>query len=880
MQKKSSVKKKSGKLKKISSGECLSNYSVISDYIGGGIVEIKKKNKKQYCCMLRIYGIDIFHYSEYDKEQVFSNFAAATSSLRIPHKFVFADAHPQLKSQIEYLEYKLNKTTHKYSAAVLKNQIEYLKNKEKTQRDKIAYLLIFGENPKQLKENAEMFADKMQDTYVELCDKKQISEFFTNYLNGSSNNSDNPFPEHLNFSQNCVRTDDTYQTTVVIYDYPAILKNLEIASLISRLDNVSFVFDVETQSKSEVLRDLKFSLKELKSRSVLNQEVTDEEDTALEFSKLLEIRNNIANGMEQMMYTTLRIIVTDNNYNELVKHVEDIQQTLEDEGIYSFVPINEMQQEYFGRLALSNTIKNPFPLHDTYKMQFPFYYQSHLDPTGLPFGISRTGGMVNIDFFYRTDFRPSYDLMLFGVKGSGKSLTLKSLVQDYLVLGNKIMVLDVESEYRDLAKMFDGQVIKLNKNTLLNTLQMYKVIDSSRENDESCDKDSENAINFASEISRIISFFYQYIPALTELEAEELKDIIVQTYAEKNIFDYTDIETLSPTDFPVFSDVLRVIRKKLYNSDGGFNINLTERKIDTLEKLEVYVKNLAEGMYSSMFNGHSTINISEANLIVFDVKALSEMDSRIYNAQLFNILAIMWAETCKNVEYNNRIKHPFDRRYVVNLIDEAHRFINANNIQVTDYIDKLGRRTRKYDAALWFASQSIMDYNPTGTSEGAEKVRVIFSLIQYKLILKQLPEGYEALKSSFKNFPQSELAATKDFIPGEMLISFGSERNRIHCLRKVNNLYLFYMGNSRDREKTVHQLFDLYYHEKNHEEYAALLADKRQEEHFHKVFTKEIISHYGYKADDSDYLYTIVFNAVDQLIQELLMLNRKAGGFR
>ena len=124
MPKKSSVKKKSGKLKKISSGECLSNYSVISDDIGGGIVEIKKKNKKQYCCMLRIYGIDIFHYSEYDKEQVFSSFAAATSSLRIPHKFVFADAHPQLKSQIEYLEYKLNKTTHKYSAAVLKSTLK------------------------------------------------------------------------------------------------------------------------------------------------------------------------------------------------------------------------------------------------------------------------------------------------------------------------------------------------------------------------------------------------------------------------------------------------------------------------------------------------------------------------------------------------------------------------------------------------------------------------------------------------------------------------------------------------------------------------------------------------------------------------------------
>ena len=867
--------KKPKKQRRISRIECISSWLNVK-IIRGGLVEIKKYNKTSKCLILRVLGIDIFHYSDADKDSSFKNFASATMAIHSPSRYIFTDAHPRLDQQIEFLKYKLDKCDQRFSSALLRQQINGMKEIENEHRDRLAYLLLFcdaAEDENTLYEEADRYASQMIDTSVEIADYDQTVEFLHNYLGSKSNTV---MPNNLDIKQNHIIVDGEYQTSVIIYDYPAILKNLELAALISYIPDATFVFDFESRSKARVLNELKISLRELKAREVLKQDVTEQDDTEVEFDKLREIRDNIANGAEQMIYTTLRLILSDSSYEDLERKVEKVLQKLEEEGISAYVPINDMQNEYFNRMSAVNEIKNPFPLNDTFKMQYPFYYQQHIDYNSLLFGYSGTGGLVNINFFERTPARPSYDMLLCGIKGSGKSVMLKSLVQDHLMLGHKIMVLDIESEYHALSEMFGGQVIKLNKDSRLNTLELHKVVDSAVEDD--ADASSEFAINFASEISRIITFFYQYIPDMNDLMAEELKDLLVETYQIKGITDHTDVTQIPSEVFPVFSDLLAVCRKKLYkNGISGTHNDLTNRKIEHLESIEVSIKQLSEGMYAGMFNGTSNIHIEDSNLIVFDVKSLSEMDDRIYNAQLFNILSLMWAETCKNAVYNRRISNSRDRRYVISVIDEAHRFVNSNNSHTTDFIEKECRRTRKYDAALWLASQSISDFNPIGNDTAAEKVRTIFSLIQYKIILKQSGESYDILCDTFKHFPPSELMGTKDYVPGEMLISFGSDRHKIHCVRKILDAHLLYIGNSRDAEAITHKFFDMFYNEKSHAEYGRMLADKSSYDNFVAIFSQEIENYYGYSREDSEYLYKLVVSAVTKLADELIDEGQRGG---
>lgn len=96
---------------KISYSQCLDYLADIKEYCGNGIIKLSYRNKKtELACVMQISGIDIFHYSTDDIYAVCNNFAKATNALSLPHKYIFSDKHPDLTPQLDYLEYKKNRT--------------------------------------------------------------------------------------------------------------------------------------------------------------------------------------------------------------------------------------------------------------------------------------------------------------------------------------------------------------------------------------------------------------------------------------------------------------------------------------------------------------------------------------------------------------------------------------------------------------------------------------------------------------------------------------------------------------------------------------------------------------------------------------------------
>lgn len=892
-----STDNKNEKSVKVTQGNCLGSYLDFSNFrlnaddlskvsknianlAANYIFRLHCNNKDKYMAVIMVYGVDVLHYSNADKRSAFSSFGYATKLLDLPHKYVFSHKKPDLSKQKEFLEYKKNKADHPFTKAMLNQKLKQIDDLEQNHHSNLAYLFVYSDNADVLYSAADQYCNALTDTSAMLCNFTSTISFLRSLMNFSDCDAnaepdytrlnEHILPDTLTVGQDHFKVDNTYVTSIVVKDYPAALSPLTITGLTAQkyLDIVA-TWDVCTISNEIVKAQLSASMNELSSRWIIKQNVAENIDTQTEFAKIEEIYNAVTNGAENVVYTTLRFYIYSDSLDRLRNRAAAVRKDLEaNSGLLSYIPENQMFTEYLRLVSEANNIQTPMPLYDTYSKQFPFYFQEHIDETGMFLGYTQTDGLAFINTFLRNRFRSSYDMLLIGVKGGGKTVTLKSMLQDQLLLNNKVMTLDLENEYSDLVKMYDGQSITMNRQAFINPLQIKNTIDYSRENisDDESEADKmtfEDAAenNFVSEISRICTFMYQYVPTMTYDVMSLFRDILVEAYADKGITQTTDVTRLKAENFPIFSDLLLKINRKLTAS-------LSDSERQLYKTLQMYVRELTKaGAYGSMFDSYTNVEINNNNLIVFNVKALSEMDENVYNAQLFNILSLMWSEICKNVRHNNNLVNPYDRRNVVCLIDEAHRFISTKNTLCTDFILKLVRRTRKYDAALWFATQSILDFMPSDSGESADTVKKIFQLVQYKILLKQSSDSVELLHSVFNQFTTSELYATDSFVPGEMLLSLGSGKNKIHCRKAVTSCDLMYIGNSQDRDEIIDNIFNsMYLMNWNPQELIRIMYQSEEKtQEFIQTFTGEVMDYFGFKRSDSEYLYATVNRIVKNL---------------
>lgn len=593
-----------------------------------------------------------------------------------------------------------------------------------------------------------------------------------------------------------------YTTVLIAYQYPSYADDLLFATLFNSIDAV-VTLDLDKSNRHDQIRDVSRSIKELYSRSVINTDEVDNLNDRYELEDLTQLHRDLQKNNEQIITGTMRFYISADSEKELREKTEDIKKDLEAYGIATTVPENEMLYEYMALQDSANTVAQSFPIYQTLCRQYPFWHQSHKDPHGLFFGITGTGGQVILDNFLVSESRKSFDMLFLGKKGSGKSATLQDMIQYMVALGHKVMALDIEGTWNEYTAQLGGTFVRPgSKAAHFNPLQLrmmfsQKYDDTAYYEEESID-DLTN--NFISEMSRVVTFFYQYIPSLSDIEADELRTLLDTTYSRFHIGAKTDLKRLKATDFPTFSNLLQTLREVLYanpkEEKKQYHPSLSANRIAILEKLESYIKSLAEGTYSFLFNGHSTIDVTAENLIVFDLSSISSTDPRVYNTYMYNVMGLMWSEIYRNRERNHAITDENDRRYCIAVLDEAHAMLNPQNPHVLSFTELLLRRARKYDAAMWFASQGPRDYAPSGNMDSLDKIRTIFSLVQYKCLLQQDESDFEILQQLFPAFTDSELLATSAFIKGEMLLSIGSGQ-KIRCRRYIPEEDFLYFGGGR-----------------------------------------------------------------------------------
>ena len=506
--------------------------------------------------------------------------------------------------------------------------------------------------------------------------------------------------------------------------------------------NVITTIDIDTIDKNEAINNLNRSIMEQESRADDARKRSDAKEainTAQRLDQLMEEIQLLGNSLKELH---IRLFVYGKTYLELEERIMKIEKNLEEDGFDSYaVNVNEQLSEYksfflpidLQKKTLVSRAGIPCP-SELLAQGLPEHYIGWNDPNGFYLGdtpISAGNGPVFFNPTHLDRYRQSYDGFICGDKGSGKSTTIKMLIEQNVITGHKVRILDVTGEYKGITKHYGGLVIKPDGeigSDILNPLEILKVEESEGQ-------------NYLKHISKMALIYRLKSPSCGENEIAVFKELLSDLYERKGIInpnkekDEQKITGLAPTAYPIYSDLLDLIKEQIdINESLAKEKEQAKNKLSYLFNIEIQVKDIVKN-YGDLFNRHTTVkNLMDADIIDFDLSKIATMEPSVFDMQLFNVLSIAY-DSCmslgvemKNAYDSGRMTLDEVTRHFI-YIDECHRTINSNKPYAVDRIIDMMRQDRKYFIGVYLATQNITDMYPTSNA-AADSLKSVFALCQ------------------------------------------------------------------------------------------------------------------------------------------------------
>ena len=393
-------------------------------------------------------------------------------------------------------------------------------------------------------------------------------------------------------------------------------------------------------------------------------------------------------------YNTLKLLQTD-VLTELVRSKLNVDRLMlrQQEGFVSVMPA--------GRNAFGAQFERVLPASSVANL-YPFNYSGKTDPHGFYIGKDKYGANILVDFDKRDDDKTSANILILGNSGQGKSYLLKLLLLNFLEAGKSVISLDVEHEQKDMCETVGGCFMDLMGGVYrINPLEPKCWDDGSGPED----RDAPEAFRKSTRLSQHISFlkdFFRAYKDFSDRHIDAIEIMVGKLYAKWGISDSTNFAGLKPQDYPILSDLYKLIEQEYREYDGNCHQLYTA---ELLQEILLGLHSMCQGAEAQFFNGHT--NVTSSRFIVFGVKGLLQASKNVRGAMLFNILSYM-----------------SDRLLTIGnttaALDELYVWLSDNvsvGTTIIEYIRNTLKRVRKKESNLIMASQNLEDFDREGIRE-------------------------------------------------------------------------------------------------------------------------------------------------------------------
>lgn len=519
--------------------------------------------------------------------------------------------------------------------------------------------------------------------------------------------------------------DDKYARIFTLMFYPNYIGIGWLDDILNAIGDVDISTQVQVADERNVIKYLTHKVTKLQSDYMLFEKQGNiEELHRLEenIQAFEEMRRNIQINNDKLFFIKITLRLNAKTHDEL----NEKSKMLKDEFANRSCEIRPL---YFKQL---DALKETLPLNNNIISEnnrnmttaglaamFPIARTKSSVKEGIYFGRDLfTGLPMNLETF--TQGLANANIAIFGVPGSGKSVTVKTIVGRTALINRRSSILDIEGEYVALTERLGGRIIKVRQSVPVG-INLFDI---------DIDED-EGFIDIDSKITEIRAIMNGIINKYEDrtMKPNEIADIeqaVKEVYKEKGIT----------------KDASSIYEKEGGKIEGKITFGNIKKKMPTLtdfhrvmkekiknKALTATLSNFLSGNTLGIFDCQSTLKLND-QVICFDISEIKDEIMRYY----VSLVLTTWI-TNKYMATKER-----NERYVV--VDEAWNLFK--NKETADFIENLARRARKKRVAMILATQHLSEARQNSQTEAT------INCCDTIIILKQSIGNIDEIMKFFK----------------------------------------------------------------------------------------------------------------------------------
>lgn len=446
--------------------------------------------------------------------------------------------------------------------------------------------------------------------------------------------------------------DGEYIRTLHVSGYPFVAHSGWLDNLINFNYNNDISIHLHEMSALSALPKLNRKITELESTKramisegkIVSSEITDPLESAI------ELRDKIQRGQEKLFQVSIYVCVRATSLEELNKITKLLEASFSArlfytkvaryqqlEALQSILPRGKDQLKQMRNLDSSSAA-----------LTFPFVSSELVQESGILYGVNKSNNsLVILDRFSLHNANS----ITFAQSGAGKSYTTKVEILRQLMQGTKVIVIDPEREYKNLAQSVDGTYIKLSTNSRdkINPFDLAATL-----------HDNDTLSEHVQDLTDVIRLMAK---DLDKSEEAAVDRAILQIYKETK-------ESMQPRLQDLYAELHKLGQLQL------------------CERLEKYIS----GSLAGVFNSYTNIKL-DSRLVVFDIRDMAKSLRPIMMMIISNFV-------------KNQVMVDPQKRLLV--IDEAWLLLQHD--ESARFVTSLVRRARKYYLGVSIISQDVDDF--------------------------------------------------------------------------------------------------------------------------------------------------------------------------